>query len=256
MSNLDLQAQLRKKLAEIEQRSKGGERRQSFKFWKPKEGRNVIRILPPKGENSIYSEARVHFGVGPNKRMVVCPQTIGQPCPVCEQVNKLWQMGGEENERMARSLRATERYYYNVIDRTLQEGDEGYNEVMVFSSGVTIFQAIATMIVDPDFGDVTDPEAGFNLIINRQKGEGRSVSYTVSAQPKQTPLGLDNWEEKAVDLSIFTKPKSYEEIVDIMNGVEGNNNNNQQVVRETPTNDNGAKDIESEISALLNADNL
>lgn len=215
---LDIE-KLRRKLAETQERMSGGSIG-DFKFWKPKPGRNVIRILPPKpGSEDFYSEARVRYNVGPNKKMVVVPINDNEPCPIKDFVDALFKTGDKDDEKLAKRMRATTRYYFNIIDRSLEEGDEGYGEVMVFGCGASIFTDVLGLIVDPDYGDITDPENGYDIIITRT-GTGLDTEYKVNARPKQTPIGFDDWEDKLVDLSIFTKVKSYEEREAILNGEE------------------------------------
>lgn len=224
---------LRKKLAETQERMSGGGKG-DFKFWQPKSGRNVIRILPPKpGSDDFYAEARVRYNVGPKKRMVTVPMDDTEPCPIKEFVDALYETGDKDDEKLAKRMRATTRYYFNIIDRSLEEGDEGYGEVMVYGCGAKVFSDVLGIIVDPDYGDITDPENGYDIIITKS-GTGLDTEYKVNARPKQTAIGIDDWEEKLVDLSIFSKVKSYEDREAILNGEEPSKDDGDEEDEEKP----------------------
>lgn len=68
-----------------------------FKFYKPPEGQNQIRILPatfdpPKGEPAHYGyPIYLHSGVGPGKgQTYLCPhKMLGNRCPVCDEWHRL-----------------------------------------------------------------------------------------------------------------------------------------------------------------------
>jgi hypothetical protein len=215
---------LRKKLAETQERMKSGGGGGDFKFWSPKDGRNVVRILPPKpGTEDFYVESRVHYNVGPNKKMVTCGKVARGTCAVCDFVDALFKSGDKEDEKLAKRMKATSRYYFNVVDRTVGEKDEGYGDILVFGAGATIFTDILGIIVDPDFGDITDPDNGRDVIITKS-GKQLDTEYKTQARPVQTELGIDKWEEKMVDLSLFLKPRSDEDLEAILEGKEPSGN--------------------------------
>ena len=260
--NLD---KLRQKLADTQEKMKGNGGGGDFKFWSPKDGRNVIRILPPKpGTEDFYAEARVHYNVGPNKRMVTCGKTARSTCAVCEFVDELYKTKDKEDEKLAKAMRATSRYYFNVVDRSLEEKDEDFGEVNVFGSGATIFTDILSIIVDPDYGDITDAKEGYDLIITKS-GKGLNTEYKTNARPKQTAIGIEEWEEKMIDLSFFSKPKSDEDLIAILEGKEPSKDEEKEEEEKPPKKDSKkpakeeeeetgeeVDDIEAEIAAVLN----
>lgn len=269
---LDIEA-LRKKMQEVKDRqNRGGG---GINFWSPKEGRNVIRILPAKEGQEFYSEAKVRYNVGPKKKMVTVPlDSSPENCPIHEFVDKLFDSGDKDDEKLAKSMRMSNRYYFNIIDRSIEEGEEGYGDVQVFGCGTTIFTDILGIIVDPDYGDITDPEKGFDIIINKS-GSGLQTEYRTNARPKQTPIGIEGWEEKLADLQRIATPKSYEDRLAILNGEEPESSDSgtttevksetkpetkpEPVEKKEPVNnptgefdESEADDIEAEIQAMLN----
>lgn len=114
-----------------------------IKFYKPKEGKNKIDIIPyiiktknhplvARGKAEIGEEAYnfdvyVHRGVGPVKKDIVClKNNYGKPCPICEMADEANENGDSEEYN---ALKAKRRVYYNVLNA--KEPDEG---VMVFSN--------------------------------------------------------------------------------------------------------------------------
>ena len=212
---LDINA-LRKKLAETKKRTEGGNNNNEQKetlWFRMQSGRNIVRILPPLEDGGdFYTEVHVHYNLGlDGKRQVVCPKhTEGKPCPVCELIDEL-KNGTEEEQQLAKDYKAKLKYYYNVMDTTLTERDERCGKVQVMSSGVQIFEQILSIICDPIFGDITDPDKGRDILINKD-AKGRQTSYTVQAHPNQTSVEYE-FENSLVDTSVFANPREYDDIV-------------------------------------------
>ena len=68
------------------------------RFFKPKEGKNTVRILPPWSKEGLwYKEATLHYGLNNEEgksRGYPCLKQFGEDCPICEVVSKL--AGGDE----------------------------------------------------------------------------------------------------------------------------------------------------------------
>ncbi|BAK53006.1 single strand DNA binding protein [Bacillus phage SP-10] len=202
----------KKRLLESQERSSGGGG--DMTFFNIKEGRNVVRILPPKVEDGdIYSECKINYNLGPNKdRQAVSRKSAGfADDPVEELIQELESSGDKDDAKYAKKLKPRMRYYFNVINREATEGDDDFEKVLVMGCGTTVFEGVLGLIVDPDFGDITDPEEGYDVIITR-KGKGMKTEYKVTGRPKQTPIGVDDWEEQLHDLEKLTKPRDAEAI--------------------------------------------
>lgn len=211
---LDIEA-LKKKLAQVKEGNSGGG---GADFWTPKDGRNVIRILPAAEGQEFYAESRVRYQVGPNNKMVTVPLNSSTAnCPIHAYVDTLYKSKDPDDEKLAKRMSAKTRYYFNVIDRSVEPGQEGYGDVLVFGCGSTIFTDILSIVVDPDYGDITDPSEGYDIIITKS-GKKLDTEYKTVARPKQTEIGIKDWKEKLNDLSKFASPKSYEEREAILNG--------------------------------------
>lgn len=187
---------------------------------KLKQGKNVRRILWPKGDSdSFYSEGFLHFNLGEDGNTVVtCPKTFGskERCPICEYVEELQKSKNKEDAKLASKLKATRKIYVNTISR-----DDDEETTKVLPIGVTVLKGLLEAICDPDYGDITDPDEGRDVTITR-KGEGMKTEYSVLIKPKASivsdELSASEIEDEMTDLdSLFVK-KSYEELQDILNG--------------------------------------
>lgn len=180
-------------------------------FWKPTVGMSTIRILPPIGEmDYFFVEVGQHY-VGSS---FMCPAICSDgedPCPLCEVNEALYRAGEKE---AADKFRVRRSFWVNAIVR----GQEA-NGPVIFTPGVTIFRTLASFISDPDYGDITDEEDGFDIRIERQ-GEGLKTRYETRAVRSPTPLGSDEeieeWLDDAKDLTelITSKMLSYEDLME------------------------------------------
>lgn len=86
----------------------------SVPTFKPKEGLNVIRFLPPTfgDETSYVYEIHAHYDIGPDHGAYICEQKMfNKPCAVCEDRGKF-------SEAEQKDLRPRKRYLAWVIDRS------------------------------------------------------------------------------------------------------------------------------------------
>ena len=79
------------------------------------------------GDYDFVLDIFVHRGLGPGKKSFICPQkTYGKPCPVCQEVNRLYDAGQED---AARAIRASRRAIYAV--QVVDEKGHGEDKVRV-----------------------------------------------------------------------------------------------------------------------------
>lgn len=230
---------LRKKKEALEKGSSGGS-----SFWTPQSGANAVRFLPPKpNSEDFYSESFVHYGVGPDKKMVTCLATFGKKCPVCDEVERLKKSSDAEDKKIGEDMFRRKRYYIGVLDRN----GENPNEPMIYGCGATIIKALIDLMLDPDWGDVTDPYTGRDVTINKS-GTGMNTKYSVIGKPKESFMisGMKGGEanaadkvaemlEKMTDVNSFVKELSVEEIQDILGGVTATTGESGEIAKPTPT---------------------
>lgn len=197
-------------------------------FLQVNEGTTVVRILPGDEEKQFYAETKIHrIPTSDGKtRNVQCRRVHNEQCPLCDLYYALWKIVNEGDENgaaekaaaaLARKIKPAERYYMNVVDRAT-------NEVKIFSTGKIVMNKVITAILDPDIGDITDVQNGFDFkIIKTMVGEW--PKYDQSApRPKSTPLGskadIAAFLEQKHDIWGLVRLEDYEEVKNLAQTLE------------------------------------
>lgn len=152
-------------------------------FWVPKPGTNLIRILPvDSGDGLFFKEVLVHFV--PGSTPFVCLKYVSPDnvCPACQYVDELRRSENAADIELARRLSAKRRFLMCIVD--LDDTEAG---VQIFSCGAEVLKQILAYFADPDWGDITDPDKGYDIIIEKT-GVGLRTTYTVRARKTPTPL--------------------------------------------------------------------
>lgn len=180
-------------------------------YWRPKEGDNLIRILPLRGQNTFFIQGAQHWVQTADKKIpVFCPLagSAGR-CFFCEQVMTLRKSGHTEDEADAAELKPRSQYFVAMVD--LKEVDKG---VQVFSFGTMIMRQLTTIITLPDYGNIFHPRTGRDISIKKtNKGGGpKNVEYVVVAGGREKPITNMAWlDEVSPLLSKVIEYKSYTE---------------------------------------------
>ncbi|MCL6542077.1 MAG: hypothetical protein K6T87_16090 [Roseiflexus sp.] len=169
-------------------------------FFTPKEGKNVIRILPWK--SVFYFKAVLHYGFqrisGDQKlgeRAYPCLSMFNTDCPVCSFIEKIFTSGKEKLIPIAQRLKPVTKFYCNILDRDrMREG------VKIYGFSSKMMRTIKGYLEDEDYGDITDPEEGRDLILIREGTGFTRTSYEIRVKPKPTPIDYENWEEELHEL--------------------------------------------------------
>lgn len=188
--NLDIRA-MQKKLEKLQ--NKGKEVKESA-FWKPEDGSHEIRILPTS-DGDPFKEFWFHYNVG--NMGIMCPKrNFGEECPICEFATKLFKEGDEESVAMAKELFVRQRFCSPILVR----GDEK-NGVKVWSYSKTVYEDLLKTVLDPDYGDITDLDNGFDLKVEKGKISGaRYSTMKVKVKPKSTPMCRDTTSKECKEL--------------------------------------------------------
>lgn len=151
-------------------------------FWKPQDGENNIRIVPTS-DGDPFKEKFFHYNV--THGGFLCPKrNFGDDCPVCDFATKLWNEPTEESKKMAKGLFAKQRFFSPVLVR----GEEELG-VRVWGYGKMAYEKLLTIVLDPDYGDVTDHEDGNDLKVMYGKPPGASFPRTdIRPRPRKSRL--------------------------------------------------------------------
>ena len=151
-------------------------------FWRPDDGESNIRVVStPDGDP--FKERFFHYNVGTSG--FLCPKkNFGDNCPVCDFANQLWNEGTEESKRQAKDLFAKQRFFSPVLVR----GEEAEG-IKVWGYGKMAYEKLLTIVLDPDYGDITDVETGNDLKIMYGKLPGASFPRTdIRPRPRKSVL--------------------------------------------------------------------
>ncbi len=191
-------------------------------------GKSVkIRILPGEDPEDLSKDFFVkginHYNMNPEKPQipVVSPRTLDSNayCPMYEAYLALKKSSSKTDNDMAIKLRPNTRYYMNVYVKS----GENAGKVMVYAAPKQVWEAAITHISNPDYGDITDPEKGFDFNLTRTGSDMNNTSYSLVAVPSPRPIASDEDELNEIlaqryDLSKFRQPPSVAEIKKFMNG--------------------------------------
>lgn len=192
----------------------------NYGFDKLESGKNIRRILPPKGDKDIFwSEGFMHYSLGADgKTTVTCLETFGKKCPICEYLDSIQNSKNKEDQEMVKNCRKTKRIFIAVLNRDSAEEEE---KPVILGIGKSVLKGITDAICDPDYGDITDFETGRDITITKT-GSGLNTSYSVLPKPKTTiaseGYSPEELDELIPDLDSLFVEKSEEELEALLNG--------------------------------------
>jgi hypothetical protein len=211
--SIDFEA-IRKKLERL-----SGANRNRSAMWKPTEGEeHVVRLLSfPDNEGQPFQERWFYYGIG-NNRGLLAPYQFSDPDPVQELITTLRDDGSKESYELAKKLYPKMRTYAPVIVRG--EEDKG---VQIWGFGKTVYQTLLGIMLDEDYGDITDPTSGRDIKVACVKQPGRKWAMTeVRPRGRQSKLSSKSdqakeWLDSIPNLSDIYQCKSYDELSKIVN---------------------------------------
>ena len=159
----------------------------SNKFWRPQDGEQTLRIVAPSNGDP-FRDYWFHYNVGDAPGFLSPKKNFGEDCPLDNFVRQLWKEGTEESKRMAKKLSARQRFFAPVLVRG--EEEEG---VKVWGFGKRAYETLLGLVLNPEYGDITDPEDGTDLVIHYGKPAGATFPETkITPRRKNSPLHKDS----------------------------------------------------------------
>ena len=204
---IDLEAIKRK----LNQLQTTGARRDNL--WKPEPGKQVVRIVPYQHDrNNPFQELYFHYDLG--KKNYLSPVTNGKADPVVEFCEKLKNSGNSDEWKLGKKMEPKMRTYVPVLIRGKES--EG---VKLWGFGKQVYTELLGVIADPDYGDITDPMGGRDILVEftPSEGAGQFPKTTIRVKPNVTPMTEDkNVAEQAANnqpnlTDIFKEP-SYDDL--------------------------------------------
>ena len=174
---------MKSKLQDLES---GGKSKQDNVWWRPQEGDQDIRIVPTE-DGDPFKVYHFHYNLGEGARGgVLCPKRqFGENCPICDFASKLWQEGTDDSKKMAKSLFVRQRFFSPVIDRDNEEAG-----VRIWGYGKTIYETLLGLVLNPDYGDITDVDNGVDFTLTYTLPKTKGAFPQTNLVPKRKSSAL------------------------------------------------------------------
>lgn len=151
-------------------------------FWKPT-GTHVIRIIPYLHDTSDpFRELYFYYNLGDGRRPIPSPITYNLPDPIVEFAKQLQNRGNREDYIMGKKLEPSRRPHAVILLR----GDERKGP-MYWGFSDTVYKELLAIMLDPDYGDITDPNHGFDITVTFQPATSDGAYPKTTIRPKPRP---------------------------------------------------------------------
>ena len=186
-------------------------------IWKPKPGKQVVRIVPYKYQpDNPFIELKFHYNI--NNKTYLSPDSFNRPDPIVEWSNRMKKTGNKEDWQLGRKMEPKMRTYAPILVRG--EESEG---VKFWGFGKNVYQEILSIINDPDYGDITDPVNGRDIVVEFRTAEDSGKSFpetTIRVKPNAT-IAIDVSQKdilaQQVNILDLFPEFSYEELKSVIN---------------------------------------
>lgn len=208
--------------------------KEGVKIFKPREGRNTIRILPPtwEGADHYAFDAYINYGIGIDDQAYLSLSGMrNERDPLAEARKQAERQG---NKELADSLRPTRRALMYVVDRNAEE--EG---VQLWSCPFSVDKAFCNLAIDEDSGAAIQvdvplqsdefPDDGCDIRFHKE-GTGKTTKYPADKMRILKPSPLHEDPEKMAEWIDFAETHQipnmlnfydYDHIANVFDGHSG-----------------------------------
>mgnify|MGYP003336046241 FL=1 len=240
---------MREKLNKLNDKSGKGKTTQ---YWKPIENADSsIRIVPTEDGDPL-KEYYFHYLRSEKKfQSVLCPKkNFGENCPMCDLVSKLYKEGDEESRKMAKDMSAKQRFFSPIVVRGEEE-----KGVQLWGYSKTIYEELLKLMLNPEYGDITDQDEGLDLVVSSSKKAGKMFAET-SLTPKRKSSPLASRKEliteivnHGTDFDNLFERKTASQVAEILdNFLKGGGDEGGDVSE--PASSDDAEDLDSAMKSL------
>ena len=114
-------------------------------------------------------------------------RNFGEEDPLDDFVRQLYRDGSDDAIKMAKNLSARQRFFAPVVVRG--EEDKG---VRLWGFGKTAYKELLNLVLNPEYGDITDTNEGTDLVLIYGKPPGAQFPQTtITPRRKPSPLAAD-----------------------------------------------------------------
>lgn len=198
--------------------------KENVKIYKPRDGKNLIRILPPTWNNAPHfgHEVYINYGIGADEQAYFSLSKMKKEKDPLAEAKK--QAEREGDNELAKSLEPTKRVLMYVIDRMAEE--EG---PQLYPTPWSLDKVFCTLSCDEDTGEIImidDPETGCDVRFYKE-GKGLATKYPAEKIKilKPSPLSEDEtiqeeWLEHVTEYPIpdVLNFYDYEHIAGVFDG--------------------------------------
>jgi len=181
-------------------------------FWRPQDGEQTIRLVPT-ADGDPFKDFWFHYNLGDNPGFLSPKKNFGEDDPIDGFVRKLFNEGTEESIKMAKNLMARQRFFAPVIVRG--EEDQG---VRMWGFGKMVYEQLLNLVLNPEYGDITDADVGTDLVLHYGKPPGTPFPQT-KITPRRRPSVLSDqttqlteWLDGVPDADDVFERKTPEEV--------------------------------------------
>lgn len=189
---------------------------QWIQVWRPTT-KHTIRILPGKVDSDVFYQGCGKHWISEDGKSKPITCSNDQNCIICKTIANWRTSPNVALQKAAQEMRVQRSFLVNGVERPQQT-------VIVMEIGPTAFRNIISLMLDPEYGDITDTKKGFDITIEKQ-GRGLNTEYIVRAARKETPLGFNFEKSQLTDLSTVYTPPDEGYIQRLLISVEANINN-------------------------------
>ena len=162
-----------------------------------------------KGELWYKRPYWLHRGIGPDNQSVVCPSSVGKPCPICEYRAQLLKDGAKWDNDTVKALKPSMRNLYVVIPKNNKNYSE---EPHIWDISQFLFQDKLNEEIqeNEEYETFPDLEEGYTLRIRFAEGSFGSNKFAEVSR-------IDFIErKKPYDESILEKIPSLDDMLEIL----------------------------------------
>jgi hypothetical protein len=212
--------------------------KKSDSIWKPANGKSQIRLVPYKfNKDNPFIELYFHYNI--NNKTYLSPISFGRPDPIVEFAEKLKRTGDTDDWKAGKKMEPKLRTFAPVIVRGKES--EG---VKFWGFGKTVYQDILGYIADPDYGDITDPHTGRDIVLEVVSAEESNAAYpttTIRVKPAVSKIlpdaeAVTELLNAQKDITELYSELSYAELKSVLenwlNPTAGANGDSDEVVAE------------------------
>jgi hypothetical protein len=187
------------------------------RFYTLKKGLTQLRVLPaysPRGR--WYHEIIEHvFNVNGKLQNFPCGTMFGDSCTLCAHGDKLRKSEDPKDQELSENFKRRFSFLFNVIVFSDPDGKPCDGQVKVLKAPTQVKKDITRFDVNPEYGNVTDPNKGFNFTVNREGSTKTDTKYAADPSRKESNIaellaakGFDVNNLNLFQLDQLVEPKS------------------------------------------------